>query len=181
MSRHPLLLALPLQAKSSWMVCSKDIMYAYSADRFVIILANSAIVAAGYRADIEMLVKAIRSMTQCTPEAFLDPAKLLNVPFPSTQALPSRFALDEHGSFQFMGREKFRELHEHASQLQRPAETLSLIGTMGFGKSHTLVVLAVLPLRQHWDGFLSMRVVYVADCTSRIRFAHGRRRTCVCP
>lgn len=132
-------------------------------------IANFVIFAADYQADIEKLVDAIRTMTQCTLEAFSDASNLLRVPFPSTQALPSRFALDEDGSFLFMGQEKFQELHMHASQLRRPAETLSLVGTMGFGKSHTLAALVVLLLRQQWEGSSDVNVLYIPDCDEYVK------------
>ena len=114
-------------------------------------------------------MQAIKSLDGCTVEGLSDPSKLFLMPFPSTWAPPSRFALDNSGSFRFMGREKFGELHAHATQLRRAGETLSLLGTMGFGKSHTLAALSVLLLRQLWDGLSTLRVLYIPDCDEYIK------------
>ena len=108
-------------------------------------------------------------MDDCTLEAMSDPSNLFLMPFPSTWAPPSRFALGDSGCFRFMGRGKFRELHAQATQLRRAGETLSLLGTMGFGKSHTLAALTVLLLRQLWDGSSTLSVLYFPDCDEYIK------------
>ena len=114
-------------------------------------------------------MQAIKSLDGCTLEGLSDPSNLFLMPFPSTWAPPSRFALDNSGSFRFMGREKFRELHAQATQLRRAGETLSLLGTMGFGKSHTLAALTVLLLRQLWDGSSALGVLYIPDCDEYVK------------
>ena len=131
--------------------------------------SDGLLLIAGYATAVNALVQAIKSLDDCTLEAMSDPSNLFLMPFPSTWAPPSRFALGDSGCFRFMGRGRFRELHAQATQLRRAGETLSLLGTMGFGKSHTLAALTVLLLRQLWDGSSTLRVLYIPDCDEYVK------------
>jgi energy-coupling factor transporter ATP-binding protein EcfA2 len=93
-------------------------------------------------------------------ESYSDPSHIHTLPFPSTNAIPSRFSVSETHSISYMGREGFADVWKawikvNAEPYYRQA--IYVYGSMGYGKSHILVALACLLIRK------GERVVYIPD------------------
>jgi hypothetical protein len=93
------------------------------------------------------------------PSWYSKPSNKGKFPFLSLHDRPSeRFVLSE-GTFEYMGREQFGEVWECVKGLERRGCTeLYIEGSMGFGKSHILAMLADLLYR------LGKRTIYIPDC-----------------
>jgi hypothetical protein len=110
-------------------------------------------------ATLNTLITAIRAARD-DPNDYKNPAQRLKLPFPYTGEPHDRFTMTLEGGvsyFEFVGREKFEELHQAVLGLGQK-KNLQLYGTIGFGKSHLLAALAVLLMLK------GRRVVYLPDC-----------------
>ena len=96
---------------------------------------------------------------------YADPDNMIIFPFPFTYLdLPADRFHFEHSHFEYMGREIFLELWNVVQGLKHESFTrLYIQGTMGYGKSHILAVLAGLLYRS------GKRVVYLPDCRALLR------------
>ncbi|KIM82083.1 hypothetical protein PILCRDRAFT_484362 [Piloderma croceum F 1598] len=96
---------------------------------------------------------------------YSDPSRPIELPFPSTNTVPSRFAISGNGSFLFLGREKFADVWDmwlRVSADIRHRRAIYIYGTGGYGRSHILAALACLLVRNH------QRVVYIPDCRAML-------------
>lgn len=103
-----------------------------------------------------------------TVEHYWDPQIVTTLPWPSISNAPNRFSIHsagEIGTFDYMGRVKFKEIYTDFRALgekKHQAKSLFVYGTMGYGKSHILTAIAcVLTRRGH-------RVVYIPDCAGML-------------
>ncbi|KAF8417640.1 hypothetical protein EV426DRAFT_622182 [Tirmania nivea] len=96
---------------------------------------------------------------------YCDPAISQMLPFPFTGEIPStRFPLDQHGMFQYYGREKFKELYLMIQKRNfQQTRMYYLHGTLGAGKSHLLAALTCLLIKE------GHKVVYLPDCRALLR------------
>jgi hypothetical protein len=95
------------------------------------------------------------------PRDYSDPSHPIELPFPSTNIVPSRFAISGNDTFLFLGREKFavvRDMWLKISADLRYRRAIYVYGTRGFGKSHIVAALACLLIRNN------QRVVRIPDC-----------------
>jgi hypothetical protein len=96
-------------------------------------------------------------------DALADPAWSTTLPFPSLCRPPGRFRVSDEGCWDYMGREKFKDLLEMVERSKRkPNDGLWLHGTYGYGKSHILAALVCYLIAA------GERVIYLPDCS---RFA----------
>jgi hypothetical protein len=95
------------------------------------------------------------------PGQYLDPCNMIMFPFPFTfSQLPvDRFHFSK-SHFEYMGRTAFSELWDTVNELKVREGYIRLYiqGTMGYGKSHILAVLAGLLSRT------GKRTIYLPDC-----------------
>jgi len=98
------------------------------------------------------------------PSVYSDPSRSIELPFPSTNKIPSRFAISNR-TFLFLGREKFTVLWEIWIKISADPDhrqAIYVYGTRGYGKSHILAALACLLVRN------KERVVYIPDCRTML-------------
>jgi len=94
-------------------------------------------------------------------DAFDDPARRTALPFPSLCRTPDRFHVSGGGCWDYMGREKFKDLLEMVERSKRkPSDGLWLHGTYGYGKSHILAALVCYLIAA------GERVIYLPDCSN---------------
>jgi hypothetical protein len=93
---------------------------------------------------------------------YSNPKKLLSLPFPYPgQKKPiDRFAINDNGFFNFMGRKEFKNVLTTINEFRRGTGYMKLFvyGTVGYGKSHILSAIACFLFRT------GRRVVYIPDC-----------------
>lgn len=115
-------------------------------------------------ADGQSLLAALHTwIQQLSPEPkdYSDPMCPIKLPFPSTNVVPSRFAISKNDSFLFLGREKFAVVWDMWLKInadRRHRRAIYNYGTEGYGKSHILAAFACLLVRN------GQRVVYIPDC-----------------
>jgi hypothetical protein len=100
-----------------------------------------------------------------TLDDYSDPGKVLNLPFPSPNAKPTRFSMTNN-AFSYMGREKFNSLWTTWLKIKDVPDRyrgIYVYGTMGYGKSHILAAFTCLLMRQ------GERVIYVPDCRKALQ------------
>jgi energy-coupling factor transporter ATP-binding protein EcfA2 len=99
------------------------------------------------------------------PTEYSDPRIVAQLPFPSTNIIPSRFSINGH-TFSYMGREKFAQIWNTWLEVKddhQRRRAIYVYGTRGYGKSHMLAALACLLIRQ------GERVIYLPDCFAMLR------------
>ncbi|CAB5310535.1 unnamed protein product [Rhizophagus irregularis] len=93
---------------------------------------------------------------------YSNPKKLLSLPFPYPgQKKPiDRFAINDNGFFNFMGRKEFKNVLTTINKFRSGTGYMKLFvyGTVGYGKSHILSAIACFLFRT------GRRVVYIPDC-----------------
>lgn len=99
------------------------------------------------------------------PGEYSDPRTVTQLPFPSLNAIPSRFSINGN-TFSYMGREKFADIWSTWLEVKDDKQrrrAIYVYGTRGYGKSHMLAALACLLARQ------GEQVVYLPDCFAMLR------------
>jgi hypothetical protein len=100
------------------------------------------------------------------PEDYSDPTRVIELPFPFTGIAPWGFAFTDNSSISYMGRESFAVVWDAFCQIKKDIyhrQSIYVYGGMGVGKSHILMALACLLVRQ------GHRVVYFPDCLQMLR------------
>jgi hypothetical protein len=104
-----------------------------------------------------------------------DPTFEYNLAFPFIGRVPVRFKLHSkaEGSWQYVGRTKFKNLVENLENVRRGRNysAVWLYGTQGYGKSHLLAALVCYLAAQ------CERVVYIPDCREWFRDPVGYLQT----
>jgi hypothetical protein len=94
--------------------------------------------------------------------SYSNPKKILLLPFPySGQKKPiDRFAINDDGFFNFMGRKEFKNVLTTINKFRSGTGYMKLFvyGTVGYGKSHILSAIACFLFRT------GRRVVFLPDC-----------------
>ena len=99
------------------------------------------------------------------PRDYSDPSHPIELPFPSTNIVPSRFAISGNGTFLFLGQEKFAVVWDMWLKISadlRHRRAIYVYGTRGYGKSRIVAALACLLVRNN------QRVVYIPDCRAML-------------
>jgi hypothetical protein len=95
------------------------------------------------------------------------------VPFPSTSKEPDRFQLSDERFFQYQNRSELQSLYNDVKGRgnRQCSDTINVVGTIGYGKSHMLAVLALLLLKNRMSlgvlrngEVLHPTILYIPDC-----------------